>query len=269
MNNKYGGTALTTPKGLVFFDLDGTLLNAKSELDQEISEALESMKRKNIIPFVATGRSPIEIEHVLENSPIDSFITLNGQYIVYEGKEIYRSAIPKKLLNELKSATDKYDFPLSMYTHDKIRTTKDTQTMITAYKNIHTKPPEVDAAFHLKEEVLMALIINDDPSYDEDFRSKFPQLSFYRNTPYSVDTIIKNNSKATGIKELEKLLGLENVPTYAFGDGPNDKEMIAYADYGIAMQNGVDEVKEVADYVTSFSNVEGGIIEGLTKYNLI
>lgn len=260
---------MITPKGLVFFDLDGTLLNAKSELDQEISEALESMKQKGIIPFIATGRSPIEIEHVLENSPIDSFITLNGQYIVYEGKEIYRSVIPENLISELKMAADEYGFPLSMYTHDKIRTTKNNQTMITAYKNIHTEPPEVDEEFHMKEEVLMALIINDDSSHDEDFRSKFPELSFYRNTPYSVDTIIKNNSKATGIKELEALLGLENVPTYAFGDGPNDKEMIAYADYGIAMQNGVDEVKEVADYVTSSSNIEGGIIEGLMKYNLI
>lgn len=269
MKNKYGGTALTTPKGLVFFDLDGTLLNAKSELDQEISEALESMKRRNIIPFVATGRSPIEIEHVLENSPIDSFITLNGQYIVYEGKEIYRSALPKNLISKLKATTDEYDFPLSMYTHDKIRTTKNTQTMITAYKNIHTDAPEVDETFHLNEEILMALIINDDSRYDDDFRSKFPELSFYRNTPYSVDTIIKNNSKATGIKELEKLLGFENVPTYAFGDGPNDREMIAYADYGIAMQNGVAEVKEVANYVTTASNLEGGIIEGLMKYNLI
>ena len=253
----------------MFFDLDGTLLNAKSELDQEISEALESMKRKNIIPFIATGRSPLEIEHVLENSPIDSFITLNGQYIVYEGKEVYRSAIPQKIINDLKSATDEYDFPLSLYTHDKIRTTKNSQTMITAYKNIHTDPPEVDALFHTTEEILMALIINDNPKYDDDFRSKFPELSFYRNTPYSVDTIIKNNSKATGIKELEKLLGLENIPTYAFGDGPNDREMIAYADYGIAMQNGVAEVKDVADYVTTSSNLEGGIIEGLMKYNLI
>ncbi|WP_255565908.1 HAD hydrolase family protein [Desemzia sp. RIT 804] len=192
----------------------------------------------------------------------------NGQYIVYEGKEVYRSAIPQKLMEKLKDTTDEYDFPLSMYTHNKIRTTKNSQTMITAYKNIHTTPPEVDEAFHLNEEVLMALIINDDARFDSDFRERFPELSFYRNTPYSVDTIIKNNSKATGIKELEKLLGFEDVPTFAFGDGPNDKEMIAYADYGIAMQNGVTEVKEIADYVTS-SNTEGGIIEGLKKFNLI
>ncbi|MGE7366434.1 Cof-type HAD-IIB family hydrolase [Desemzia incerta] len=257
------------PKGLVFFDLDGTLLNATSELDKEISEALESMKQNGIIPFVATGRSPLEIQHVLENSPIDSFITLNGQYIVYEGKEVYRSVIPQPLMKELKEAADEHDFPLSMYTHNKIRTTKDSETMVTAYKNIHTTPPKVDEDFHLNEEVLMALIINNDAGYDNHFRERFPELSFYRNTPYSVDTIIKNNSKATGIRELEKLLGLENVPTYAFGDGPNDKEMIQYADYGIAMQNGVGEVKEVADYVTSASNVDGGIIEGLKKFQLI
>ncbi|WP_255565907.1 HAD-IIB family hydrolase [Desemzia sp. RIT 804] len=74
---------MITPKGLVFFDLDGTLLNTKSELDREVSDALESMKQNNVIPFVATGRSPLEIKHVLENSPIDSFITLNGQWAIH------------------------------------------------------------------------------------------------------------------------------------------------------------------------------------------
>lgn len=256
------------PDGLVFFDLDGTLLNAQSEVDKEVSDALEKMKQNNVIPFVATGRSPIEIKHVLDTTPIDSFISLNGQYIVYEGKEVYRSAIPERLLSELKYMTDEYDLPLSMYTSDKIRTTKQSQTVIDAYRNIHSTPPEMDEKLHLKEEVLMALVISDNPQHDNDFRAKFPQLSFYRNTPFSIDTIIKNNSKATGIKELEVLLGFEDIPVYAFGDGPNDREMVEYADYGIAMDNGVDEVKEVADYVTS-SNITGGIVEGLMKYNLI
>jgi len=256
------------PNGLVFFDLDGTLLNAQSQVDKEVSDALEKMKENNSIPFIATGRSPIEIEHVLETTPIDSFITLNGQYIVYEGKEVYRSEIPKRLISELKYTADKYELPLSMYNRDKIRTTKKNQTLLDAYHNIHTIPPEVDEKFYLKEEILMALLISEDTQYDDLFREKFPQLSFYRNTPYSLDTIIKNNSKATGIKELKILLGFEEVPVYAFGDGPNDKEMMEYADYGVAMENGVDEVKAVADYVTS-SNVAGGIIEGLMKYNLI
>lgn len=256
------------PKGLVFFDLDGTLLNAQSKVDAEISVALETMKKNHVIPFVATGRSPLEIQHVLETTPIDSFITLNGQYIVYKGKEVYRSAIPQSLISELKYTTDEYNLPLSLYTSDKIRTTKKSQTLIDAYANIHTTPPEEDDQLHLKEEILMALVISDKPEYDAVFRAKFPQLSFYRNTPYSLDTIIKNNSKATGIKELQELLGLQETPIYAFGDGPNDKEMVEYADYGIAMQNGVEEVKAVANFVTS-SNIEGGIIEGLTKYHLI
>lgn len=44
--------------------------------------------------------------------------------------------------------------------------------------------------------------------------------------------------------------------------------MIKYADYGIAMGNGIDSVKDAATYITT-ENVNGGIVNGLKHYNLI
>ena len=259
---------MVLPKALVFFDLDGTLLNNKSEVDQEVTLALETLKENGGVPFIATGRSPLEIQHVLDTTPIESFITLNGQYIMYEGKEIYRSQMPKELLIRLKEAADDLDLAVSFYTSDKIRVTYTSQEVERAYNFLHAKAPAVDAAIHLNEEVLMALILTTDTSIDDQFREKFPELSFYRNTPFSIDVITKGNSKATGIQELVKLMQFDNIPTYAFGDGPNDLEMVSHADYGVAMANGIDVLKNTADYITS-SHVEGGIIEGLEFYDLI
>ena len=45
--------------------------------------------------------------------------------------------------------------------------------------------------------------------------------------------------------------GLSKDDIIAFGDGPNDIDMIAYAGIGIAMGNAVEEVKQVADKVTA------------------
>ncbi|SJN26185.1 hypothetical protein FM115_03605 [Marinilactibacillus psychrotolerans 42ea] len=39
------------PKALVFFDLDGTLLNNHSELDQDVIEALEKLKVNKLDPI--------------------------------------------------------------------------------------------------------------------------------------------------------------------------------------------------------------------------
>ncbi len=44
----------------------------------------------------------------------------------------------------------------------------------------------------------------------------------------------------------------------AFGDEDNDLEMIEYAGTGVAMGNGIEELKNIADAIT-FSNEEDGI----------
>lgn len=259
---------MVMPKALVFFDLDGTLLNNKSEVDQEVIAALEKLKINGGVPFIATGRSPLEIQHVLDKTPIESFITLNGQYIMYEGKEIYRSQMPKELLIRLKETADELKLAVSFYTSDKIRVTYTSKEVENAYNFLHAKTPPVDAEIHLNDEVLMALILTEDKSIDDQFREKFPELSFYRNTPYSIDVIMKGNSKATGIQELVKLMQFDKIPVYAFGDGPNDLEMVTHANFGVAMENGTNILKNAADYITS-SHVEGGIVEGLEFYDLI
>ena len=51
----------------------------------------------------------------------------------------------------------------------------------------------------------------------------------------------------------------------AFGDGYNDLSMIEYAGMGISMANGVEGVKERANYIT-LSNDEDGIAYALEKF---
>ena len=48
----------------------------------------------------------------------------------------------------------------------------------------------------------------------------------------------------------------------------NDKELVEYAKYGVAMGNAQDGVKDVAYHVTSDNNSEG-IYEALVHFGLI
>ena len=54
----------------------------------------------------------------------------------------------------------------------------------------------------------------------------------------------------------------------AFGDGGNDKTMLEYVGLGIAMGNAVEDVKEIADYITD-SVSEDGIYTALVHYGFI
>ena len=45
----------------------------------------------------------------------------------------------------------------------------------------------------------------------------------------------------------------------AFGDEHNDLELLEYAGWGVAMKNGTDQLKGVANDVTDLSNQEDGL----------
>lgn len=54
----------------------------------------------------------------------------------------------------------------------------------------------------------------------------------------------------------------------AFGDGGNDKKMLEYAHIGVAMENGMPEVKAIADYITSDVK-EDGIVAALKHFEIL
>jgi hydroxymethylpyrimidine pyrophosphatase-like HAD family hydrolase len=53
----------------------------------------------------------------------------------------------------------------------------------------------------------------------------------------------------------------------AFGDGGNDMVLLKAAGMGVAMDNGMPEVKSIADYVT-LSNNEDGVAYAIEKFLL-
>src|SRR5262249_61258017 len=64
-------------------------------------------------------------------------------------------------------------------------------------------------------------------------------------------------SKGTGLEFLSERLGFSRGRTIAFGDGENDVELVAWAGYGIAVDNAHDRVKAVADFVCPSVDEEG------------
>ena len=64
--------------------------------------------------------------------------------------------------------------------------------------------------------------------------------------------------KAKALDAVLSPMGYSPKELIAFGDGQNDASMLAYAGRGVAMANGVEELKAKADQVTA-SNDEDGI----------
>ena len=54
--------------------------------------------------------------------------------------------------------------------------------------------------------------------------------------------------------------------TIAIGDSMNDEAMIRWAGIGVAMANGDEQIKSIADIVTDSTNDEDGVAEVIEKY---
>jgi Cof subfamily protein (haloacid dehalogenase superfamily) len=72
-------------------------------------------------------------------------------------------------------------------------------------------------------------------------------------------------TKATGLAEVARRLGVEAADVVAFGDMPNDLEMLRWAGHGVAMGNAHPALLDVADEVTA-TNADDGLAVVLERW---
>jgi Cof subfamily protein (haloacid dehalogenase superfamily) len=255
-------------KGLVFFDLDGTLLDENSQVSPENQEALRQLKANGYEPIINTGRSIIELTEVLEQSQINSVVIMNGSAIIYHGEEIYSQGIPVELCERLLNTAREHGEEIGFYSPHHIWISGRGADLLKHYEYFHGQTPEVNDQAYKDHEINMLLVGTANKDLDSVYAAAVPELNFFRNSPYSIDVTIKGFDKGTGVRKMIELLDAQDLPTYAFGDGGNDGLLLQAVDHGIAMANAYDSTKSVAEFITH-KNTEDGIVFGLKHYGLI
>ena len=101
-----------------------------------------------------------------------------------------------------------------------------------------------------------------------DFMQLMPNSKTARWTSHFTDIIPKDGGKNKGIDAIINHFGIKLEETMAFGDGGNDIDMLKHAGIGIAMENARDDVKEIADFITT-SVDDDGITNALKYYNVL
>src|ERR1700687_1384347 len=80
-----------------------------------------------------------------------------------------------------------------------------------------------------------------------------------------VEVVPLGISKATGVEELARPLGITADDVVAFGDMPNDVPMLRWAGFGVAMGNAHPDTLAAADEVTA-PNTEDGVARVLERW---
>ena len=76
-----------------------------------------------------------------------------------------------------------------------------------------------------------------------------------------------NCGKGEAITWLAKHIGIDPAQTMAFGDSMNDESMIRLCGYGVAMKNGLEEIKNIAKKV-QLGEIKVEDINRITGYDV-
>ncbi len=253
---------------MVFFDIDGTLLNEDKELPLSTKRAVKSLKKAGHEVAIATGRAPYFFKDLLEELQIESYVCFNGQLVVYKGETIYRNSLDAEELDRLESFASKQEHPLVFMSEDGFQANaKDHPHIQESIETLKIDLPGHDPDFYKYQELCQCLLFCTEDE-EQEYRRQFTKLRFVRWHPLSTDILPHDGSKANGIQQFIEKAGVSKDQVYAFGDQLNDMEMLAFAKHGVAMGNAPDVVKEKANYVTKHVN-DDGIEHGLKMVGLL
>ncbi len=79
--------------------------------------------------------------------------------------------------------------------------------------------------------------------------------------------MLKESGKGMGVSALAEHLGLTTDQVICVGDAENDLEMIKLAGLGVTIANSTDELKVIANYIST-SNKQDGVAQVFDKFIL-
>lgn len=253
---------------VVFFDIDGTLLNEEKEVPTDTIKAIQELKERGIEPVIATGRAPYFIKPLLKQLNIDSYVCMNGAYVVYKGKTIYKREIPRQNVETLVNLAAEHSHGLVFEGEHAYYANRENNPFITdSIQTLKVVLPGYNSEFWRTNSVYQVFLHCE--SHEEHlYASLTSDFTLIRWHPQAIDLLPLGGSKAQGIEAMLGQLNMKPSDAVAFGDGLNDKEMLSYVGFGVAMGNSDSELLPYADYVTTHVN-EQGIRNGLIKAGLL
>lgn len=201
----------------VFFDIDGTLLNDRKQVQKSTQDAIANMKKQGIFVGVATGRGPAFVAPFMENLGLDFAITYNGQYIFTRDRILYQNQLPKSTVYRLIKYASEQRREISLGTSSglvgsniinmgtsrfgqwisRMVPKRWTKTITRSFKHVvrRVKPQSLNSLMTIMRQPIFQIVLVVTKEQSDIIAKKFPHLTITRSSPYSADLISKGMSK--------------------------------------------------------------------------
>ncbi|HEY5979272.1 MAG TPA: HAD family hydrolase [Microlunatus sp.] len=253
---------------VVALDVDGTVLDHDGTLPAEVRAAVRAVSNAGARVVLATGRSwhstlPVVEQLGLAGGPS---VCSNGAVVVDFPPERIVKAVtfdPRAVIAKVESyapgtliAVEEIGrgYRLSGHFPDGDLTG---EMLIEDVEQLSSRP-------------VTRIILRDPARSDGDFVALAERLGlhgvqYYVGYSAWLDIAPDGVTKAAGLDEVVRGLGVSPGDVLAVGDGRNDAEMLAWAGRGVAMGQAPREVQQVADAVTG-TFADGGLVTELRRW---
>lgn len=282
---------------LIAIDIDGTLLNSKTELTERTKNVLKRATEKGIYVVLTSGRMTSVINDFCKQIGADKYlIAENGASILdmQENKIIYKNYIPKEVVLDVVDLCEKNNIYYMVYTNKELIVKNLQHMALFFYKQNYNPNARIETHIagreyieSINDDFTKMMICDADRSIYNSIINKLSEIKLIDVTPIPytsvknitigtetttisyiyADISAKNVNKGTALERLMKMLNLKPEEVIAIGDNINDIPMIKVAGLGVSIGNGADNLKKVADVIAP-TNDEDGVAYIVEKYAL-
>lgn len=265
-------------KKAVFFDIDGTILDAVGgihHIRENVRNAIKKLQAQGDLIFIATGRPYAFLQQEVSNFGFDGFVMNNGAVALSGDKIIYQNALAKsdvqKIIDIAVSNNIEYLLESFPYSYCK----KNFAAFEKFFDRIDANKQQIIHDFDIDKidiSKIECLTERTDVENVEKIYEKILAVPGFTGwaDPFHFKTLEVYSDKVSKATGIMKVLEHFNIPvenSFAFGDGKNDFEMVAEVGTGFAMATGSEDFKRTAKYVVP-SVHEDGVAFGIEKYIL-
>ena len=264
---------------LIAVDIDGTLVNSKKEITPEVFAAIQDAKAAGVKVVIATGRPIAGVAKLLDDLQLrdegDYVVTFNGALVqeTANGHEIISESLTYEDYLDMEFLSRKLGVHMHAITKDGIYTANRNIGKYTVHEStlvsmpIFYRTPEEMA----DKEIVKCMYIDEPEILDAAIAKLPPELAekytLVKSAPFYLEIVKKTVNKGAAILHLAEKLGLSKEHTMAIGDEENDRAMLEAVGSPVVMENGKEELKKIAKYITK-SNDESGVAHAIREWVL-
>lgn len=260
---------------VIFSDLDLTLLSDDKTISLKNKEAIKKANEKGVKFLLCTGRLPFCYEMFREDIDLSNAVSTNGSIIINDSKIIKDEYLDPKIISVLVEYAIKHHIYLRLFAIDclyNLNSDQGSENMIT-YLNMKDVNDEEARNIVNNIKLYKVAFFNTSHDYLLKVKKDLEEMDLEMEMVFSYATFLevnqKGQTKGKGIEEYCRLCGIDIKDTIAIGDNNNDASMLKVAGLAACPSNSIDEIKEIADYISPFDNNEGAVADIIEKYILL